>query len=149
WFLFHGLNYWLEFYPDRSIQPGPGLVPAMAESGLMAIVKALEIFIGCALLANRFTALAVVAAWPLTLSIAFVTSSHGKPFGIGVACIIIALNGLMSVGHLDRYRPMLALHAGPPSLHGFLNPGDQGIVRQARKSLPLPGAVHAAGALAG
>ena len=111
WFLFHGLNYWFEFYPDRSIQPGPGLVPAIAASGLMAIVKALEIGIGAALLANRFAALAVIAAWPITLMIAFVTSSHGKPFGIGVALVIIALNAIMSFGYLERYRPMLALHA--------------------------------------
>lgn len=113
WFLFHGLNYWFEFYPDRSIQPGPGLVPAIAASGLMAIVKALEILIGAALLANRFAALAIVAAWPITLMIAFVTASHGKPFGIGVAIVIIALNAIMSLGHLERYRPMLAADASP------------------------------------
>lgn len=149
WFLFHGLNYWFEFYPDRSIEPGPGLVPAMAESGLMAIVKALEIVIGCALLANRFAALSVVAAWPITLSIAFVTSSHGNPFGIGVACVIIGLNALMSLGYLDRYRPMLALHAGPPNLRGLMVAADQGTLRQGRRSLPLRGGLHAAGALAG
>ncbi|AJP72530.1 hypothetical protein [Sphingomonas hengshuiensis] len=111
WFLFHGLNYWFEFYPDRSIQPGPGLVPAIAAAGLMAVVKALEVGIGVALLANRFAALAVVAAWPITLMIAFVTASHGKPFGVGVAVIIIALNAIMSLGYLERYRPMLAVHA--------------------------------------
>ncbi len=114
WFLFHGLNYWLEFYPDRSIAPGPGLVPAIAASGLMAIVKALEVAIGCALLLDRFTALAIVAAWPITLTIAFVTSSHGKPFGIGVAIVIILLNALMSLAHLERYRPMLAFRAAAP-----------------------------------
>ena len=118
WFLFHGLNDWLEFYPDQSIRPGPGLVPALAQSGLMAIVKALEIAIGCALLAHRFSALAVVAAWPITLTIAFVTSSHGKPFGIGVAIVIICLNALMSLGYLHLYRPMLALDAGHPVMAG-------------------------------
>ncbi len=120
WFLYHGLNYWFAFYRDRSIEPGPGLVPAIAESGLMAIVKACEIAIGLALLADVFAALAIVAAWPITLTIAFVTASHGKPFGIGVAIVIVALNGLMSFGHLDRYRPLLAWNArsgsrlGPP-----------------------------------
>lgn len=118
WFLFHGLNYWLAFYADKSIQPGPGLVPALASSGVMAIVKALEIAIGLALLADCHAALAIVAAWPITLMIAFVTSGHGKPFGIGVAVVIITLNAIMSVGHLDRYRPMLAVSAGKPSLGG-------------------------------
>ncbi|MCW2382235.1 MULTISPECIES: hypothetical protein [unclassified Sphingobium] len=114
WFLFHGLNYWLEFYLDRSIQPGPGLVPALAESGVMALVKALEVTIGLALLLDLFAALAVVAAWPITLMIAFVTASHGRPFGMGVAAVIIGLNAVMSFGYLHRYRPMLAWSAGPP-----------------------------------
>lgn len=114
WFLFHGLNYWFVFYYDKSLEPGPGLVPAIAGSGLMAVVKALEVVIGCALLLDLYAALAVVAAWPITLMIAFVTASHGKPFGICVALVIIALialNAIMSFGHLDRYQPMLALHA--------------------------------------
>ena len=114
WFLFHGLNYWFEFYFDRSIQPGPGLVPALAESGVMAMVKALEVVIGLALLLDLFAALAVVAAWPITLMIAFVTASHGRPFGMGVAAVIIGLNAIMSLGYLDRYRPMLVWSAGPP-----------------------------------
>ena len=33
WFLFHGLNYWFQFYPDRSIRPGPGLIPALVDAG--------------------------------------------------------------------------------------------------------------------
>ncbi len=119
WFLFHGLNYWFAFYHDSSIEPGPGLVPAIAESGLMAIVKALEIVIGLALLADVFAALAVVAAWPITLTIAFVTASHGKPFGIGVAIVIVALNALMSFGHLDRHRPLLAWKANSGSRLGL------------------------------
>jgi hypothetical protein len=149
WFLFHGLNYWFEFYPDRSIQSGPGLVPAMAASGLMAIVKALEIAIGGALLANRFAPLAVVAAWPITFSIAFVTSSHGKPFGIGVAIVIIGLNGLMSLGYLERYRPMLAFNAGHPGL-GAAGPWLRPMpVDGPGPSVRLPLALHLWGALGG
>lgn len=125
WFLFHGLNYWFEFYFDKSIQPGPGLVPALAESGVMTFVKALEVLIGCMLLFNRFAALAIVAAWPITLMIAFVTSSHGKPFGIGVGIVIISLNAIMSIGHLDRYLPMLAPHAGRPNLDFIAKPDTQ------------------------
>lgn len=125
WFLFHGLNYWFEFYFDQSIQPGPGLVPTLAESGVMAWVKALEVVVGCMLLFNRFAALAIVAAWPITLMIAFVTSSHGKPFGIGVAVVIISMNAIMSIGHLDRYLPMLAPHAGRPNLDFLSDPDPQ------------------------
>ncbi len=115
WFLFHGLNYWFEFYFDQSIQPGPGLVPALAQSGVMTIVKVLEVAIGLALLLDLFAALAIVAAWPITLMIAFVTSSHLSPFGMSVGVVIISLNAIMSFGHLDRYRPMLAVRAGRPT----------------------------------
>lgn len=118
WFLFHGLNYWCEFYFDHSIHPGPGLVPALVDSGVMAVVKLLEILIGLALLLDIFAALAIVMAWPITLMIAFVTASHLKPFGISVAAIIIALNAVMSLAHLDRYMPMLAMHAGPSAWTG-------------------------------
>jgi hypothetical protein len=65
--LFHGLNYWFQFYPDRSIRPEPGLIPALVESGVMEVVKALEVILGLALLADVFVALAIVACWPLTI----------------------------------------------------------------------------------
>jgi hypothetical protein len=107
WFLFHGLNYWVEFYYDPTILPGPGLVPALAESGVMAIVKVLEVSIGMALLLDVFAALAVVAAWPITLVIAFVNSHHLTPFGIGVGMVIIALNAVMSLDRIELYRPFL------------------------------------------
>jgi hypothetical protein len=119
WFLFHGLNYWLEFYADQTIRPGPGLIPALVAAGIMDIVKVLEIVIGLALLADLYAALVIVAAWPITLMIALVNASHLKPFGVCVAVIIIALNLLMSLGHLDRYRPLLVPFAGPPSLDGL------------------------------
>ncbi|MEO9132554.1 MAG: hypothetical protein ABI240_15280 [Sphingomonas sp.] len=118
WFLFHGLNYWTAFYADGSVLPGPGLVPALAASGVMAVVKLLEIVVGTALLADRFAPLAIVAAWPITLMIAYVNSAHLTKFGMSVGAIIIALNGVMSFGHLDRYRAMLVMHAGAPHLGG-------------------------------
>ncbi len=143
WFLFHGLNYWFAFYFDQSVQPGPGLVPALAASGVMAIVKMLEVAIGLALLLDLFAALAIVAAWPITLMIAFVTSSHFSPFGISVAAVIIGLNAIMSFGHLDRYRPMLAMTAGRPNWGG---PGDETERRDASR---LPPMLHFWAALAG
>src|SRR5699024_2307858 len=106
-------------------------------------VKALEIAIGIALLSNRFVPLAIVAAWPITLMIAFVTASHGRPFGIGVAVVIISLNAIMSLGHLDRYRPMLVFDAGSGG-----RPGRGGVAFPARFRLtPLAHALAAMGGL--
>jgi hypothetical protein len=142
WFLFHGLNYWFGFYFDPTVLPGPGLVPALAASGVMTFVKLLEIAIGLALLSDRFAALAIVAAWPITLMIAFVNSSHLTPFGTSVGAIIIALNAVMSFGHLDRYRTMLAFDAGPPRLGRGAGRRLGGLVRVAA---PVCGVAAAAG----
>jgi hypothetical protein len=119
WFVFHGLNYWFAFYYDPTIRPGPGLIPALVVAGVMTIVKVLEVVIGAALLTDCFSALAIVAAWPISIMIAYVNASHLKPFGIGVAVVIIALSAAMSFGHLDRYRPMLVFSAGPPTMDGL------------------------------
>jgi len=119
WFLFHGLNFFLEFYFDGSIRPGPGLVPALTESGVMRVVKVLEIVIGLALLSDLFVPLAIVVAWPITFMIAYVNASHLSMFGISVGFIIITLNGAMSLGHLARYRPMLVMKAGLPLQDGL------------------------------
>lgn len=144
WFLFHGLNYWCEFYFDASILPGPGLVPVLAQSGVMAVVKVLEIAIGLALLLDLFAALAIVAAWPITLMIAFVNSSHFTAFGMSVGAVIIALNAVMSLGHLDRYRPMLALRAGRPVPPGRTS-GEGGLRPIAQAMAAIGGIAAAAG----
>ena len=108
----------------------------------MAIVKVLEVTIGLALLLDLFAPIAIVAAWPITLMIAFVNSSHLSPFGIAVSIVIIALNAVMSLGHLDRYRPMLAVNAGPPSLDGLMGRSSDDCARL--RTLP-----HALAILAG
>ncbi len=144
WFLFHGLNYWCQFYFDPTVLPGPGLVPALAESGVMAIVKVLEVTIGLALLLDLFSALAIVAAWPITLMIAFVNSSHLSKFGVSVGIVIITLNAVMSLGHLDRYRPMLALRAGRPVPPGSAS-GGPGLSLSAQLLGAVAGVAAAAG----
>lgn len=114
WFLFHGLNYWTRFYDDPTILPGPGLLPALHGSGLLAIVKVIEIVVAVLLLSDRFVPLAAVIALPVTLVIAFVNSSHHTAFGALVGVIIIVLNATIALGHLDRYVPMLRANAGIP-----------------------------------
>ena len=114
WFLFHGLNYWTQFYHDPTILPGPGLLPALQSSGLLAIVKVIEVVVGILMLSNRYVPLAAVMALPITLVIAFVNSSHHTAFGVCVGIIIIMLNATVALGHLDRYLPMLGASAGIP-----------------------------------
>jgi DoxX len=137
WFLFHGLNYWAGFYFDKTILPGPGLLPALDRSGLLAVVKVIEIAVSLALLADVYVPLAAVAAFPITIVIAYVNGMHLTRFGISVGVIIIALNALIALGHLDCYIPMLVANAGPPNLAGQSGPA-RSRIDVVRRRLTLP-----------
>src|SRR4051812_8893717 len=72
WFLYNGLNYYIRFFPQPtgSSPLSHELIAALTDTGLFAVVKAIEVAVGLALLANRFVPLAVVAAFPISISIA-------------------------------------------------------------------------------
>lgn len=122
WFLAHGANHWLEFFPrpSGSSSTSHELIAALNHSGLFVMVKALEIVTGVLLLANRFVPLAAVAAFPVTLSIAhlnLVANDDAMSHAVGV--IIILLNGLIALGHLDKFLPMLVMNNGDPTDQGL------------------------------
>lgn len=122
WFLLHGLNHWLEFFPrpSGSSPTSHELIGALNHSGLFAIVKAIEIVTGLFLLLNRAVPLAAFVAFPVTLSIAHLNIvSNDDMFGVAVGILAIALNGLVLLGHLDKFLPMLAFRQGDPSGDGI------------------------------
>jgi hypothetical protein len=122
WFLFHGLNYFTHFFPQPSGSSGLSheLIGALIHSGLFGIVKGIEVVAGLAFLANRFVPLAVVAAFPVSFSIAHLNvAANGDSFSIGVAVVIVALNGLIALGHLDKFLPMLVCNNGDPREAGL------------------------------
>jgi hypothetical protein len=87
---------------------------------LFAVIKGVEIAVGVALLANRFVPLAVVAAFPVSFSIAYINLfAIGDPFAIMVSILVIAFNGLIALGHLDRFLPMLVFNNGDPQTVGL------------------------------
>jgi hypothetical protein len=122
WFLLHGLNHWLEFFPrpSGSSPVSRELIGALNHSGLFAIVKVVEIITGLMLLANRGTALAAMVALPVTLSIAHLNIvANADGFGIMVGMLALALNGLILLGQLDKFVPLLSLTPAEPSLEGL------------------------------
>jgi uncharacterized membrane protein YphA (DoxX/SURF4 family) len=122
WFLAHGLNHWLEFFPrpSGSSPISKELIGALNHSGIFVIVKALEVVTGAMLLANRAVPLAAVLAMPVTLSVAHLNIvANADTFGMVVGVIAIGLNGLVLLGHLDRFLPMLAIRHGDPSGAGL------------------------------
>lgn len=122
WFLAHGLNHWLEFFPrpSGSSPISKELIGALNHSGIFVIVKALEVVTGAMLLSNRAVPLAAVLAMPVTLSVAHLNIvANADTFGMVVGLIAIGLNGLVLLGHLDRFLPMLAIRHGDPSGAGL------------------------------
>ena len=121
WFLLHGLNFFVEIFPQPKGSSGLSheLIGALIHSGLFTIVKLIEIFTGLLLLANRFVPLAAVLAFPVSFSIAHLNyAANGDAFSVGVSVAVIALNALIAIGHLDKFLPMLVSDAGTPSLLG-------------------------------
>lgn len=122
WFLVHGLNHWLHFFPQPpgSSPAGASLIGALIDSGMFDVVKGMEVVTGALMLANRWVPLAVVLAFPIGISIAlFDHFTNGDWFGTGTAVVIMLMLGLMALAHLDKFRPMLVFDQGPPSLKGL------------------------------
>lgn len=122
WFLYNGLNYFFVFFPQP---PGSSpisheLIGALIHSGLFALVKGTELVVGAALLANRFVPLATVVAFPVSVCIAHLNIvGNGDTFGIVTGLVVIGLNGLIALGHLDKFLPMLVFDQGDPSVSGL------------------------------
>lgn len=122
WFLYNGLNYFFEFFPQP---PGSSalayqLISALIDTGLFAIVKILEAIVGVMLLSNRLVPLAIVLAFPISVSIAHMNFVNvGDPLANGTAIVIVVLNAIMAIGYLDKFLPMLTWDSGNPSDSGL------------------------------
>lgn len=122
WFIAHGLNQWLEFFPrPKGSSPiARDLIMALNASGLFDLVKILEVVTGVMMLANRFVPLAIVGAFPVALSIAHLNiMSNPDITSKIVGVVIMAMLGLIALGYLDRFLPMLTYNAGDPSDRGL------------------------------
>jgi len=119
WFLYNGLNFFITFFPQPSGSSGLSheLIKALIDTKLFAVVKGLEMATGLAFLANRFVPLAVVAAFPISFSIAHLNLiANNDTFSHVISFIVIGLNAVIALGYLDRFIPMLAYCTGDPSL---------------------------------
>jgi predicted SnoaL-like aldol condensation-catalyzing enzyme len=150
WFLYNGLNFFIQFFPQPtgSSPLSRELIGALIHSGMFAVVKGIEVVVGVALLANRFTALAAVLAFPVTYSIAHLNIvANGDAFSIGTGIVFTTLNGLIALGQLDRFLPMLAFNTGDPSAAGLRTFFSNGGTTPSRSAMgPM---VHALCILAG
>ncbi len=122
WFVAHGLNQWLDFFPrPKGSSPiARDLIMAMNAAGLFPMIKVLEVITGALLLANRFVPLAIVGAFPVAVSIAHLNLvSNPDPMSKVVGVVIMVIICLLALGHLDKFLPMLAFNSGDPSDRGL------------------------------
>lgn len=122
WFLFHGLNHWVHFFPQPpgSASVSSELIRALIKSGLFDWVKAVEVVVAIALLANRFVPLAAIAAFPISIVIGYLNIAvEHDANALFVFFGVLGLNALIVAGHLDRVLPIFATGNIPPNLVGI------------------------------
>lgn len=122
WFVLHGLNHWMHFFPQPpGSSPIAGdLIRALINSGLFTLVKALEVVTGLMLLANRMVPLAIVLAAPIGIAIAFLDHTANPDwYGTLTAGTIMLFLAIMALGHLHRFLPLLVINQGEPRLDGL------------------------------
>lgn len=122
WFVFHGLNHWVHFFPQPpgSASVSSELIRALIKSGLFDWVKAVEVVAGIALLLNRFVPLAAIASFPISIVIGYLNIAvESDANALFVFFGVLGLNALIIAGHLDRVLPILAAGNIPPSLAGI------------------------------
>ncbi len=118
WFFFNGINHFVAFTPPPpgSSPLGRELITALENTGLFAVVKAVELVTGAALLANRFVPLAALLAFPVTFAIAYVMLViNGGTVGLIVGLLAIAFNGIIVLARLDSFLPLLAYRDRGPA----------------------------------
>jgi hypothetical protein len=124
WFLAHGLNHWLEFFP-RPAGSSPlarELIGALNHTGLFAIVKGIEVLVGLLLLLNRWVPLAIMLACPVALSIAHLNLvANTDPTSVTVGILSLGLLGVLAWGYWDKFRSLLSVN-NPATSRPVLRP---------------------------
>ncbi|PJG46221.1 hypothetical protein CAF53_18630 [Sphingobium sp. LB126] len=137
--MLHGINWWIKILPFPNMFDPPGLpvkaeiVRVMLDSGWMfGAAKCIELALGLALITNRFVALMLVVAVPVTF-MTFITdaliwkdivawatghASNAHIFAKLLDAIyfggaVLVMQAFLMFAYFDQYRPMLAWRANP------------------------------------
>jgi uncharacterized membrane protein YphA (DoxX/SURF4 family) len=121
-FVAHGLNGFLNFWPQDFIPLSTTQVPERAATFVAALiatgyvfplVNAIEIVGGALLLSNRFVPIALAVLAPIIVNL---LAFYGlvvavAPGGIVLAALTLVLEVYLAWTHREAFRPMLAAHA--------------------------------------
>lgn len=113
-FFVFSLNYFVPFLPAPSGMPEPALafVGAFAASGLLTLIKVVELCSSIALLANRAVPLALTLVAPIIVGI---TGFHAafEPSGLPLALGLIALELVLAWSYRASFAPMVRFRVAP------------------------------------
>ncbi|HEY1551096.1 MAG TPA: hypothetical protein VGG28_24875 [Kofleriaceae bacterium] len=108
-FVAFSFNYFVPFLPMPKNVPAEAMAfaGAFVTAGYMTVIKVVELAAGLALLANRFTTLALALLAPEVVGI-FIFHARLEPAGLPVAVLVLALELFLAWAYRAAYRPMLA-----------------------------------------
>src|SRR5689334_22672464 len=113
-FVVFSANFFVPFLPRPSAPPpaAMALAGALVSSGLLTLVKLIELTAGLALLANRAVPLAMTLLAPIVVGITYfhlALAPAGAPLAIG----LVLLELLLAWSYRSAFRPMLRLRVAP------------------------------------
>ncbi|MGE0550623.1 MAG: DoxX family protein [Kofleriaceae bacterium] len=113
-FVVFAASYFFPFLPPQPMPPEPALalVGALVGSGLLTMVKTIELVAGLALLANRAVPLALAVLAPIIVGIVFFHVALA-PAGAALALGVLALELVLAWSYRDAFRAMLRWRVAP------------------------------------
>lgn len=113
-FLVFASNYFVPFLPSPPPPPaGAGaFAGALFVSGLMTLIKAIELAAAVALLTNRFVPLALAVLAPIIVGIVFFHAVLA-PAGMAIAAGVLALELVLAWRYRSAFAPMLHARVSP------------------------------------
>ena len=117
--LVSGLNYYLEFVPPPKIIVSPIMpyITEMTRVGLYDLIKVVEIAVGFCLLFDVAVPLALVAEFPLSISIAYLNIFvDGEPRQLYTGLKEMFFNGFLLLAYGNCYLGMLRWRAAASPL---------------------------------
>ena len=111
WMVYAGLNHWFHFTPQPFGQNPVSieLTTVLIESGLFDLVKAMETITGALVLMGVFVPLALVAALPISVVVAYfnLVLEHNGVVNYVAGTLVLGINLLLMLAYVDSYRPLL------------------------------------------
>jgi uncharacterized membrane protein YphA (DoxX/SURF4 family) len=111
WMVYAGLNHWFHFTPQPFGQNPISIefTTVLIESGLFDLVKATETITGALILIGLFVPLALVAALPVSVVVAYfnLVLEHNGVVNYVAGTLVLGLNLLLMLAYVNSYRPLL------------------------------------------